>query len=251
MPVINEILERSVQGKTEPFLCGADDGRRYYVKGRNATQRGLCAEFVAGTLGREYFGLPVPEFQLLEVPKELIQYSNVPDVRNLDVGMVFGSCIVKDVMEFGPTHRDRVSPELAAKILLFDLWIRNDDRKMSGDGGNSNLLWQPEGKKLWVFDHNLAFDNTVLDINLLGQHAFGTLDSARKFLSDPVFRAEAEQQMAAGLAALPDLLKRIPPEWYYLDAEQTIGVDLRLDEVRQILERPLVARDTFWRGLAI
>ena len=31
--VIEEVLGRSLQGKTQPFICRGDDGETYYVKG--------------------------------------------------------------------------------------------------------------------------------------------------------------------------------------------------------------------------
>lgn len=39
MPVqIVEILERSIQGVTKPFLCRSEAGQNYFVKGRGGRQ---------------------------------------------------------------------------------------------------------------------------------------------------------------------------------------------------------------------
>ena len=42
--VIVEVIERSIQGRTEPYICRGDDGEVYFVKGRSATRRGLINE---------------------------------------------------------------------------------------------------------------------------------------------------------------------------------------------------------------
>lgn len=44
---IVEILRRSEQGMTKPFICRGDDGEIYFVKGQNAGHRSL---FVSGLL---------------------------------------------------------------------------------------------------------------------------------------------------------------------------------------------------------
>ena len=36
-----EIIGRSKQGFTKPYICRCDDGEIYFVKGRSATRRGL------------------------------------------------------------------------------------------------------------------------------------------------------------------------------------------------------------------
>lgn len=41
--VIEEVLGRSTQGVTEPFICRGDDGETYYVKGYGAGRRSLIA----------------------------------------------------------------------------------------------------------------------------------------------------------------------------------------------------------------
>ena len=40
---ITEVIGRSSQGITRPFLCRADDGRLYYVKGNGAGRRALIS----------------------------------------------------------------------------------------------------------------------------------------------------------------------------------------------------------------
>jgi hypothetical protein len=47
---IVEILGRSEQGRTRPFICRGDDGQIYYVKGRGALRRSQLCEWTVGHL---------------------------------------------------------------------------------------------------------------------------------------------------------------------------------------------------------
>lgn len=69
---IVEILDRSIQGVTRPFYCRCEDGQAYFVKGRGAGRQSLIAEYFGGRLARA-FGLPVPDFEIVEIPPELIR----------------------------------------------------------------------------------------------------------------------------------------------------------------------------------
>jgi HipA-like kinase len=57
---IVEIITRSEQGITRPFLCRGDNGLQYFVKGHGAGRRALIAEWIAGNIGKR-LGLPIPE----------------------------------------------------------------------------------------------------------------------------------------------------------------------------------------------
>ena len=69
--IITEIINRSDQGVTRPYLCRSEAGDQYYVKGRHAGFRSLCCELVAGRLAQE-LELPIPEFEIAHVPEHLI-----------------------------------------------------------------------------------------------------------------------------------------------------------------------------------
>ena len=47
---IVEVLGRSSQGRTEPYVCRGDDGEVYFVKGRSATRPGLISEWLCARL---------------------------------------------------------------------------------------------------------------------------------------------------------------------------------------------------------
>ncbi len=69
--LITEIIYRSEQGITQPYICRADDGEIYFVKGRGAGRRSQICEWISGHLAQQ-FALPIADFALLEVPNALL-----------------------------------------------------------------------------------------------------------------------------------------------------------------------------------
>lgn len=156
---IVDIVKRSSQGATRPFLCQADDDNYYWVKGSGAGSLGLCAEWVAGRLGKA-FGLPIPDFAQVEVSREFVTQSAFLEIDDLGAGIKFGSRHVEGCQEYDATMLALIPLELRLEVLAFDLWIRNTDRTVTqpfGSSGNPNLLWASTTSQLWVIDHNNAF----------------------------------------------------------------------------------------------
>jgi len=126
---ITEIISRSEQGITRPFLCRADDGRLYYVKGNGAGRRSLVAEWMAGQIGQR-IGLPIPDFKQTIVSHELIRFTARDDIHDLGVGVGFGSAVVENVDELPFLFIGQIDSVLRRKILLFDWWVCNADRTL-------------------------------------------------------------------------------------------------------------------------
>ena len=93
---IIEVIGRSVQGITRPFICRGDDGLQYFVKGNGAGRRALIAEWMAGQVGVR-LGLPIPTFKQTLIPSQLVELSARDDVRDLGAGIGFGSQLVENV----------------------------------------------------------------------------------------------------------------------------------------------------------
>lgn len=43
---VEELQEKATQGRTEPYLCRLSDNQLYYIKGPQATTKGLINEVV-------------------------------------------------------------------------------------------------------------------------------------------------------------------------------------------------------------
>lgn len=232
---IVEIIDRSEQGITKPFLCRGDNGFQYFVKGHGAGKRALINEWIAGNIGR-HLELPIPDFEMVEVPADLIRFSARDDARDLGGGIGFASRRVENADELSFLFIEQIPIELRAKILLFDWWICNGDRTLTPDGGNPNLLWLHRDNKLFVIDQNVAFDEEEMTI-FWGGHIF---DSAFAHWNQQ-FRHEMTNVMHAALIELPKWWQEMPPAW----TEVQGGLDF--ERLKTLLWRFEENADIFWR----
>lgn len=232
---IVEILGRSEQGRTRPFLCAGDDGRRYYVKGRRAGRRSQLCEWTAAHLARTV-GLPIADFEVVQVPRGLVEL-DMPhlDLQDLGSGPAFGSAQVLDAAEFAAGDRRRVPAETRRAILVFDWWIRNDDRTLTDRGGNPNLLWDVARKEVAVIDHNLAFNSAFDAPTFMETHAFG--QERRAVWSDLVERVERVRHLSAALPMFRQACDNAPDEWWFADDDGGVPVNFDRTAVQALLER--------------
>lgn len=237
--VIEEILRRSIHGVTRPFVCRGDDGALYYVKGRGAGRRSQICEWVAARLATA-FGLPIAEYALAEVPVELVEAQAFPEINDLGCGIVFASRESPHPQELTVTTRDLVSDGLAMDVLVFDWWLHNEDRHMTGLGGNPNLLWDMQEDALVVIDHNQAFDRDFRAEDFLESHVFAGYWN--RIYGDHVERERYQSRLAALLPSLPGIRASIPDAWWFVD--EGVPADVTWDEIVTCLER--CRREDFW-----
>ncbi|HSJ01646.1 MAG: HipA family kinase [Verrucomicrobium sp.] len=260
MTAITQILARSEQGMTRPFICKAGDQSTYYVKGRHAGLRSLCCEWVAGRLIKAvlpHTELSVPEFSMIEVPGAILDASARRDVRDLGVGTVFGSRMIAGGQELTWADTQVWTDETMALLILVDLWIQNEDRSLSELGGNPNLLTTrfastPEttvGREpslgipsLWAYDFNLAFDSEFSRLRFFQSHVFGGL------LGDwpEGFRDKMEGPLRSALHLVPEIFEELPLEWLHVDGDTTMPVQLDQMHVQSVLSLPFTESENFW-----
>jgi hypothetical protein len=226
----------------------ADDGNHYWVKGSGAGQMGLCAEWIAGRLGRE-FGLPIPELAQVEVSIEFIQQSAFPEIEDLGAGIKFGSKHVEGCQEYDATLLAVTPDNLKIDVLAFDLWIRNTDRTFSrpfGSSGNPNLLWEPMNAQLWVIDHNNAFlPDDLLQASGFQSHVFY---EARRTMNASI-RSKLSARMAGLIESTPIFFQELPEEWLFLNNERTITTQMTGERMLSILSGVVEDNADFWRDL--
>jgi hypothetical protein len=71
---VEELQEKATQGRTQPWLCRLSDDQLYYIKGPQATTKGLINEAVCAFLGKA-FGLNVPAHYPAYLPAQLLTYN--------------------------------------------------------------------------------------------------------------------------------------------------------------------------------
>jgi len=237
---IVEILERSTQGVTRPFLCRCEDDRLYYVKGRGAGPRSLLCEWFAGHLASK-LGLPVPEFAIVQAPQELVDL--FPEGRDLGSAPAFGSAVFEHTQELSKAHVDEVPAPVQRDVLVFDRWIRNADRTLTTVSGNPNLLWNTDANELVVIDHNVAFDPDFSARLFSETHVFSV--QIPSVFQDLVEQAQYGERLHEALAVWPEACQNAPSEWWFADEEQTVPADFDPDAVLALLNRCM--NEDFWR----
>lgn len=237
---IIEILERSEQGRTRPFLCRCIDHRLYFVKGRDAGHRSLLCEWFAGHLARA-LRLPVPEFVVAQAPKELLVLH--PEGRDLGHLPVFASRRVDHTQELTVSHLRDVDESVQRDVLVFDWWVNNADRTLTTLSGNPNLMWDAARRKLVVIDHNLAFDREFDAAQFCQTHAFS--GQIPKIFQDLVERAGYLKRLQQALAVWPEACKNAPAEWWFADEEQTVPTDF--DGAVALTQLNRCTNEDFWR----
>lgn len=215
MPEIVEIIRPADQGRTSPFLCKASDGRLYYVKGYAASVSGLIKEWLGAHLAQA-FGLPVPSFEIAFLDQTLVDYHGSLAISELKGGYVFASRQVPSVTELKFETVQKISLQLKLKILLFDLWVENEDRTLSEKGGNPNLLWKSDESKLFVIDHNLIFDDQFDKVGFWETHVF---NEALGKQADLLEKYEFEELMKKALDCWSSAWDTIPEKWIELNLD--------------------------------
>lgn len=237
---IIEILGRSEQGVTKPFICRGDDGYIYFVKGRGAGARSLICEWIASQIGVR-LDLPIAPFETVEVPQELLGIAMRDDLTDLGAGMAFGSRKLP-VVELSASHLEYIPEELQCDVLAFDWWVCNADRTLGDTGGNPNLFWDVERETLVVIDHNQAFDRAFSSELFAETHAFRA--QLHTIFTDWIVQKQYCSRFAKVMTEWQTICDTVPPDWWFVDAERTVPTDFDIEATRQLLLRCQI--DGFW-----
>jgi hypothetical protein len=194
----------------------------------------LAKEWIAGRLAQR-FGLPIPQFSILSVPRELIEGSVNANLSELGHGLVFGSRAVENVDEISITNVQNMSRDIMRDIVAFDWFVMNGDRTLSADGGNPNILWSLSENQPYVIDHNLAFDESVTLNSLEASHIFGFM--VREVADTSRLQREYEARFAASLTGWEEICLSLPERWNYIDDRQTLSTNFSVDHARTIVGR--------------
>ncbi|WP_419963028.1 HipA family kinase [Pantoea vagans] len=212
VPNVIEIIRRINEGSTQPYLCKCDDGRLYVLKSKpSMPPRNLLAEFISGCLADD-IGLPLPDFKIVFVPEELIEY--MPDLqREICTGHAFASQYIDGAvaLTFTQSRNEAIVPIAQQKLIyLFDKLVLNADRTLTDKGGNVNILYDVGSDKYYLIDHNLSFDQNVQPEDF-AVHVYGPGNRGWEY--DLVDRVEYRQKIAGCTSKLPEILENIPDDW--------------------------------------
>lgn len=229
---IVEVLRRSTQGMTEPFICRGEDDAIYFVKGRAAGRPSLVKEWICGCLAQA-LNLPIAPFEIVEISDELMDPSSDMQLSDLGTGPAFGSRQREYTSDILFSQIDQIPLRTRKDIMVFDRWIRNYDRSLSTNGGNPNLLWAINTGAVVMIDHNDAFGLAVNGQTFAASHIFG-----KEFLSTCHDEAEIGAYREALDGALGNwhaFVSAVPPAWLFLDARETMPINFNFDDAFEVL----------------
>jgi hypothetical protein len=103
----------------------------------------------------------------------------------------------------------QIDKQLRRDVLMFDAWVRNEDRSLTQKGGNPNLLWSENS--LYVIDHNLIFDKGFATGIFLDTHVFRT--EITEILQDFLLREHYQTKMQDALTVWSSAWDTLPEEW--------------------------------------
>ncbi|WP_312737426.1 HipA family kinase [Stenotrophomonas sp.] len=237
---IVEILGRSTQGVTRPFLCRCEDDALYYVKGASAGKRSLICEWMAGHLAIA-LGIRIPQFAIASADQALLDLD--AEGRDLGAGYAFASRVVSNLNEITFSSIGSVPPNVRRDVLIFDWWVRNGDRSLTERGGNPNLFWEAATNGLVTLDHNQAFDTDFNPESFSKTHVFRA-DLTAVF-GDLAEMAGYASRLTTCLEEWDKAWSGLPEEWKHHDDELTVPTDFDADGCRRMLQR--CSDEDFWR----
>lgn len=220
--LITEILSRETDSILRPLECRAVDGQRYFIKTRCSDMMPLVCEWVCSSLAHA-LGLRCPPICIVWLPSPLVNECIYSDY-DLVPGWAFGSQAVEFADTFPKASTKDVPPQERQRLLAFDHWINNSDRR----DANPNLLWLAAEKAMWVIDHHLTLAaSPVRDVT--ETHIFrDDWQECWADGNDDAIRAWLEE----GKGHLEDILAKLPMEWLK-DSDDFI------ENIRILLSRPL------------
>lgn len=226
---IVEVLGPSLQGMSRPYKCIAEDGALYYVKGQQTNRASLWREWISAHLATA-LNLPLPPFALVQVDETLL--AELPrEWRELGATPAFGSRHHESAAWFEASLADKVPPASRQAVLVFDWWVRNSDRLV----GNTNLLWDVDGQKLVVIDHNQAFDPDFDSLEFCQHHVFA--DQWAALSMDLFLQADWSLRLSEALPLARWACDNAPSEWRWANAEMDLPADFSQDEALALLAR--------------
>ncbi|WP_221074757.1 HipA family kinase [Agarivorans aestuarii] len=230
---IIHVIKTMEQGRTQPYLCEAEDGNQYILKGTSATYKGLIKECIAAELGIE-FGLPIPKFRLAYIDENFARYS----IIDTECEYGFASSYQQHIQDIKYYQLAQLEPQILRDLYFFDYWIKNGDRCLTELGGNPNFFIHQKTGEPIVIDHNLAFDvDFSIDEHIfshVGRDAWGGL----QLIDNVQYRDKCRR----ALDKLPAVVDQLPQEWLEL-----YPLDRIEEEITLVLHR--YEHADFWEDI--
>ena len=191
--------------------------------GNPAGEAALASELVAGELA-VLMGLRVPEFAVIELDMDIPMEGRGP-MRH---GPAFVSRRLEGAVgDGGDTFLRALSrPGAVARLVVFDTWVRNQDRcppegALDSEPNRDNLFFTPDGRKfdLVALDHSHCFVEGEMELEISQPHVrdddriFGLFPEFAPFIDERSVLAAVESLRQVDAASVRAIVASVPMAW--------------------------------------
>lgn len=228
-----QVIERVVkihQTNMKPAEVMTDAGAAYvkYLGGCNAGPHPLACEWIGSNLSR-WFGLPTPDFALLELDDLSVELLQEADVK-IEPGTAFMSRKLEQATNWDGLKESLENVENVAIIpalVLFDMWTLNWDRCPPDDRRENldNLLIVGDKtrkrKSLLVpIDYGQCFvknseitSNCAIINRVKDEQVYGLFEAFRPYMLPELIAQAAGKLQEVDETEIRRLAEQIPKEW--------------------------------------
>tara|TARA_R110002126_G_C10451016_1_gene499609 strand:+ start:333 stop:1151 length:819 start_codon:yes stop_codon:yes gene_type:complete len=218
-------IRREIQlfpSSTRPARVDTDVGEGF-IKGTTNPQGVHClvSELIAAELG-VWMGLAIPPFAVVQncdIDIQMMDHGGL-----IDAPMFFSRAIDGTPRDTGTTFLKRLQkPEDVAKLVVFDTWIRNNDRFVDGNPNSDNLLYSEvtKGRKysLVPIDHShcfvdIGFDTDLPDLSLIeDETVYGLYPEFESFMIPRYVAAATTHLSSLNRSFVEECVNSVPSEW--------------------------------------
>jgi len=233
-PMTIHRIEKVTKSSMWPALVLTDDGEAYVKPmGTNRGPHPIACELV-GSLLAQWFGLPVPDFCIMELDK--ISTEMIIDKGGKAIpGPAFASRRIHQAVPWdgsGKSLEKLEKNDIISRLVVFDTWTRNWDRcPPEGDDRRTNkdnvLLTSGNGKlRLWVvdqgecFSHGGELNEQISNIDRTkDKKVYGLFDEFKPFIRKVFLEDSIEmlRKVENSKVVIEGFIKAIPSQWQVSD----------------------------------
>lgn len=238
-----QLLETVFKGYSKPQHILFSDGQTYVVKFKNnpSGTRIMVNEYIAGKLG-QLLSLPIVPFEVVQIEEEFIKKHSILSNYKFAPGSQFASLYLENCIQLERNSRNEhvtiTNREHLARMIVFDLWIGNTDRK------ENNVLLEPvvpKGYYLHMIDHGRCFSNADWTVKALKQMPKMSVKlNVHKWCASLIqnqneVQVAIEEIMALSEEKINEVIDSIPNDWEVSDVERKELI-MHLLKARELLK---------------